>query len=197
MDPRPGRARGRTPGVLPLRVRVLLSGECGVGVLDGLHHLAQGVAHVADAVDGRLEAVGELGVALAELARGVLGLEVVAEERVDTLLQLADQVAVRLDAGRIVEDEKAASLRRKLGETFDVNVQLAVQTLAGLREADWTAEGLIDVLKRSAESNGIKLGDLMQPIRVVLTGTTVSEPVNELLVAVGREESLRRLRREK
>jgi hypothetical protein len=28
---------------------------------------------------------------------------------------------------------------------------------------------------------------------VVLTGSTVSEPVNELLAVVGREESLRRL----
>jgi glutamyl/glutaminyl-tRNA synthetase len=33
----------------------------------------------------------------------------------------------------------------------------------------------------------------MQPIRVALTGSTVSEPVNELLVVVGREESLRRM----
>ena len=30
----------------------------------------------------------------------------------------------------------------------------------------------------------------MQPIRVALTGSTVSEPVNELLAVVGRERSL-------
>ena len=34
----------------------------------------------------------------------------------------------------------------------------------------------------------------MQPIRVALTGSTVSEPVNELLAVVGRERSLARLR---
>jgi glutamyl/glutaminyl-tRNA synthetase len=34
----------------------------------------------------------------------------------------------------------------------------------------------------------------MQPIRVALTGSTVSEPVNELLVVVGRESSLRRVK---
>jgi hypothetical protein len=33
----------------------------------------------------------------------------------------------------------------------------------------------------------------MQPIRIVLTGSTVSEPVNELLVAVGRKLALDRL----
>jgi glutamyl-tRNA synthetase len=45
-----------------------------------------------------------------------------------------------------------------------------------------------------AESNGLKLGDAMQPIRVALTGSTVSEPVNELLEVVGPERSLARMR---
>jgi glutamyl-tRNA synthetase len=39
----------------------------------------------------------------------------------------------------------------------------------------------------------MKLGDLLQPIRVALTGSTVSEPVNELLEVVGRAASLARL----
>jgi hypothetical protein len=34
----------------------------------------------------------------------------------------------------------------------------------------------------------------MQPIRVALTGSTVSEPVNELLAVVGPDRSLARLR---
>ena len=40
----------------------------------------------------------------------------------------------------------------------------------------------------------LKLGDAMQPVRVALTGGTVSEPVNELLSVVGRDESLARIR---
>ena len=40
---------------------------------------------------------------------------------------------------------------------------------------------------------GAKLGDIMQPVRVALTGSTVSEPVNELLAVVGRERGLARL----
>ena len=49
-------------------------------------------------------------------------------------------------------------------------------------------------LKELAEANGLKLGDAMQPIRVALTGSTVSEPVNELLEVVGPERSLARMR---
>lgn len=35
---------------------------------------------------------------------------------------------------------------------------------------------------------------IFQPIRIALTGGTVSEPVNELLFVVGKESALRRLR---
>ena len=85
----------------------------------------------------------------------------------------------------------------KLGEAFDTNVALATEALQQVPGEEWTAERLVEVLKRTAETGGIKLGDLMQPVRVVLTGTTVSEPVNELLVAVGREAALERLKRVK
>jgi glutamyl-tRNA synthetase len=118
-----------------------------------------------------------------------------AKARSRTITQLADQVAVRMDAARIVRDEKAAKLAAKMGPAFDDNLRQAHQALAGVDEDRWQADHLIEVLKATAESAGFKLGDLMQPIRVALTGTTVSEPVNELLVVVGRDESLRRLER--
>ena len=110
-----------------------------------------------------------------------------------TITQLAEQIAVRIDPARIVRDEKAGKLAAKMGPAFDDNLRQAHQALAGVGEDRWQADHLIEVLKATAESAGLKLGDLMQPIRVALTGTTVSEPVNELLVVVGREESLRRL----
>jgi glutamyl-tRNA synthetase len=135
--------------------------------------------------------LGKLGVSLDGARLETLIDAVKARSR--TVLQLADQIAVRADPGRIREDEKAASLRRKLGDAFAANLQIAAETLGAIPAPEWTAERLVATLKSSAESRGIKLGDLMQPIRVVLTGTTVSEPVNELLVAVGREEALRRL----
>ena len=50
------------------------------------------------------------------------------------------------------------------------------------------------VLNRDLPEHGLKLGDSLQPIRVALTGSTVSEPVNELLAVVGRERSLARMR---
>jgi glutamyl-tRNA synthetase len=81
-----------------------------------------------------------------------------------------------------------------MGPAFSSNLERAAQALEPLRNGAWTAERLLASLKGMAESNGLKLGDAMQPIRVALTGSTVSEPVNELLEVVGPERSLARMR---
>jgi len=111
-----------------------------------------------------------------------------------TILHVADQVAVRLDPSRSHVDDKGEALIRKMGPAFSANLLRAADALEALRNGAWTAEGLLSCLKGVAEANGLKLGDAMQPIRVALTGSTVSEPVNELLVVVGPERSLARMR---
>jgi len=110
-----------------------------------------------------------------------------------TIVQLAEQVAVRLDRNRVRFDAKGEQLMRKMGPQFRQSLELARRTFDGIAPEQWSAEHLLEVLKAAAEQNGLKLGDLLQPIRVVLTGGTVSEPVNELLAVVGREESIGRL----
>jgi glutamyl-tRNA synthetase len=113
--------------------------------------------------------------------------------RSNLITDIAKQAAVRLDPSRAVVDEKGEALKKKLGAAFGENLKLAVRTLEGVSESEWTADKLTDPLKGAAEAKGMKLGDLMQPIRVALTGSTVSEPVNELLAVVGRDSALKTL----
>jgi len=156
--------------------------------MNGQYLSAAAAAELEPAVRRQLE---RLGVPVED---GRLpGLIDAVKTRSRTILQLAEQVAVRVDAARIQDDDRARALRQKLGPAFAANLAVARETLSALPETDWTADRLVEVLKSTAESKKIKLGDLMQPIRVALTGTTVSEPVNELLAVVGRNESLRRL----
>jgi glutamyl-tRNA synthetase len=44
-----------------------------------------------------------------------------------------------------------------------------------------------------AENEGIKLGKVAQPLRAALTGSSSSPPIFDVLVALGREESLARI----
>ena len=135
--------------------------------------------------------LGRLGVATG--GRDLLPIIDSVKSRARTILQLAERVAVRLDSSRVRRDDKADQLLRKMGDRFDASVALAHRTLEPIDASRWTPPVLLDQLKAAAEAHSLKLGDLLQPVRVVLTGSTVSEPVNELLAVVGRDESLRRL----
>ncbi|HUR95731.1 MAG TPA: glutamate--tRNA ligase [Gemmatimonadales bacterium] len=111
-----------------------------------------------------------------------------------TILEVAERVAVRLDPSRAALDAKGEALIRKLGVGFAANLRLAADALERIPPGEWGAERILGVLKDLAEAHALKLGDAMQPVRVALTGSTVSEPVNELLAVVDRETALARLR---
>ncbi len=111
-----------------------------------------------------------------------------------TMLHVAEQVAVRLDPSRAPLDPKGEALIRKMGPAFAANLLRAADALEQVGPAEWNAARALEVLKQTAEAHGLKLGDAMQPVRVALTGSTVSEPVNELLAVVDRATALRRLR---
>jgi glutamyl-tRNA synthetase len=112
-----------------------------------------------------------------------------------TVVQVAEQVAVRLDPTRATLDAKGEALIKKLGPAYQANLRHAHAALESLAPAEWAAERILEAVKARAEANGISLGDALQPIRVALTGGTVSEPVNELLFVVGRKASLAALAR--
>jgi glutamyl-tRNA synthetase len=111
-----------------------------------------------------------------------------------TILQVAERVAVRLNPSRSVLDDQGKTLIRKLGPAFGPNLLQAADALEPVGPAQWDAEHILEALKESAQAHGLKLGDAMQPVRVALTGSTVSEPVNELLAVVDRTAALHRLR---
>ena len=57
----------------------------------------------------------------------------------------------------------------------------------------WSATGLETVLRELAESKGTTAGKVFQPLRVALTGLTVSPGIFDVLLTLGRERSLARL----
>jgi glutamyl-tRNA synthetase len=47
--------------------------------------------------------------------------------------------------------------------------------------------------RAEAERRGVKLGDLLMPLRVAVTGSRVSPPLYESLIILGLEEALARI----
>lgn len=110
------------------------------------------------------------------------------KERAKTLVQL-DQGAEFLYTDGIRDlDAGAAKIL-----TPEARAVMA-RTLPVLEATDWSGPALEAAARAFAESNGLKLGDVAQPLRAAVTGKTTSPPLFEMLALLGREESLIRLR---
>jgi len=107
-----------------------------------------------------------------------------------TTIDIARQVAVRIDARFVELDEKAKHEIAKDPAGYKASLQASLQVL---KTTEWTPETLEKVLRSLADERGVAAGKVFQPIRIALTGGTVSEPVNELLYVVGKEAALKRL----
>jgi glutamyl-tRNA synthetase len=59
---------------------------------------------------------------------------------------------------------------------------------------DWTAPAIETAVKAHAETQGLKLGKLAQPLRAALTGTSTSPGIFDVLEVLGRHEALARIR---
>jgi glutamyl-tRNA synthetase len=109
------------------------------------------------------------------------------KERAKTLVELANSAAFLARAVPLPMDPKAAAALT--AETRPM--LLAVASVLG--ETDFSVPAIDAALRGFAEKNGLKLGQIAQPLRAALTGTTVSPGIDATLAALGRQESLARI----
>jgi glutamyl-tRNA synthetase len=109
-------------------------------------------------------------------------------QRSKTLVELADRSAW-LVRDSVLLDERAA--RKNLTpEQSEILTDLAKR----LSELDtWTQASLSPVFEKLCDERSLKLGKLAQPVRVALTGGTVSPGIYETLEVLGRKQSLIRI----
>lgn len=117
----------------------------------------------------------------------------VQSERARTILELAHRLAIRFDASLVERDAKANKLISKDPAGFHGALSAAGQRLSGIEDSQWEPERLEMELRSLADELELAPGKVFQPIRVAITGNTVSEPVNVLLEVVGKQESLARM----
>lgn len=83
----------------------------------------------------------------------------------------------------------------------EMKVHFDSATLAALKAvreelaalSQWSKEAIHHVLAATSEKLGLKLGKLAQPIRIAVTGGTVSPPIDLTMVLLGKEKVLQRL----
>jgi glutamyl-tRNA synthetase len=111
-------------------------------------------------------------------------------ERVKTLVEMTDLAAFYF-CREIAYDEKAAE---KFLATESVSVLDALIDRLS-REAAVDKGGAHLLIQRLAETRGEPLVKIAQPVRVALTGKTVSPPIDEVIEILGKEEVIRRLQK--
>ena len=109
------------------------------------------------------------------------------KERAKTLVELADSTAFLARERPLEMDAKAAGLL-----TADARAMLT-EVAGDLAATDFSAPALDAALRAYAERAGKKLGQVAQPLRAALTGTTTSPGIDATLAALGRDEALARL----
>ena len=109
------------------------------------------------------------------------------KERAKTFPELIEKAHFALTTRPIVPDEKAAKALDTVsrGILRDLTPQL--------QNASWSRDALEEVATQAAEAHGLKFGKLAQPLRAALSGRTVSPSVFDMMLVLGRDETIARL----
>ncbi len=94
----------------------------------------------------------------------------------------------------IIEDEIVISEDAKL--IIEASEKKLIEEAIKTIETATDLEYISDLLKALAEKHGLKIGELMKPLRALLTGMNNSPSVFEIINIIGKEASVKRLRRE-
>ncbi len=110
------------------------------------------------------------------------------KDRAKTYPEIIEKAEFILNSRPIEPDEKAA-------KSLDtVHKGILTELTPHLQNASWDRDALEGVVASFAEAHDTKLGKLAGPLRAALAGRAVSPSVFDMMLLLGREETLLRLR---
>jgi glutamyl-tRNA synthetase len=118
----------------------------------------------------------------------LIKLIIAQRERVKTLKEMAENS--RYFFGDVVAIDEKARAKHLTDEAKALLVELK-DRLSALSE--WTASAVHGALESLAQERGVGLGRIAQPLRVAVTGGTISPPIDQTLEILGKERVLGRL----
>jgi glutamyl-tRNA synthetase len=117
-------------------------------------------------------------------------LVVLVKERAKTLVEMVDWVRPYFGDSVLLEEEAAKKfLTSAVAPVLD-KLLARFEALPSFSKQVWE-----ESFKKFVEEEGIKMGQIAQPVRVALTGRTASPGLFEVMEVLGRDRTLLRLRR--
>jgi glutamyl-tRNA synthetase len=109
------------------------------------------------------------------------------KERAKTLAELIDKAHFILTSRPIIIDEKASK------NLDDVSRGMLSELTPHLQNVSWDKETLEEVMNGFAAAKETKFGKLAGPLRAALAGRAVTPSVFDMMLVLGRDETLARL----
>jgi glutamyl-tRNA synthetase len=109
------------------------------------------------------------------------------KERAKTFPGIIDKAAFILSSRPIIPDDAAAT------HLTDVSRRILEELTPQLQNASWSKKTLEGIIASTAEANNIKLGKIAGPLRAALAGRAVSPSMFDMMLVLGRDETIARL----
>jgi len=119
----------------------------------------------------------------AVLLRGMYCLK----ERAKTFVELYEKAHFILTSRPVVPDDSAAA------QLDTVSRSILSELTPQLQTASWDKDSLEESVTAVAGAHGLKLGKIAGPLRAALAGRTVSPSVFDMMLVLGRDETIARL----
>jgi glutamyl-tRNA synthetase len=113
---------------------------------------------------------------------------VLLRDRVATLVEMADAAHYFYATPHVPADKLAATVT-------PAGKPALAEVLAAFSDVDWTREALGTTLKAVAARHGLKPGEVMMPLRMLVCGTRETPAIDAVLTLLGRDETRARLER--
>ncbi|MDP2834720.1 MAG: glutamate--tRNA ligase [Pseudomonadota bacterium] len=107
------------------------------------------------------------------------------KERVSSIVELADALHIYFRQVLPTVEELQAKLGRDALPAFE-------QLQADLATVAWEAPAIGQLIKDTAKTFNLKMGQIGMPLRLILFGTAQTPSIDQTLFLLGREETLRR-----
>lgn len=153
----------------------------------GRHMAVSPDAELMGGVAGYLEAAG-LPPLTDRQAEGLREALPAVKGSAKTYPQLIEKAEFVLTERPISPDEKALKL------LDPVSRGILGELTARIQDASWTREELEDIVGNVAKAHGLGMGKVAGPLRAALAGRSVTPSIFDMMIVLGREETLARIK---
>ena len=108
-------------------------------------------------------------------------------DRAKTFPELIEKAHFALASRPILADQAAAAM------LDPVSRGILKELTPRLQNANWTKEALEPILQEVSATHGLAFGKLAAPLRAALAGRTATPSVYDMMLVIGREETIARL----